>query len=369
MSVLTLLAGVLLLLLLLRDVYVTVFVARGPAGPITGRLYVYAWQLWHRLFGHSTPEARRRLSHLGPLLVPLTILIWAFVLWLGFALIFLPYARQFQLDGAAPFPGWFNALYISGYSITTLGIGDVTPTGMALRLVMVLAGATGFILITVAVTYLLSVSGALGRMTSLSFEIYRFVGRDEGYGPVNVLIVAARTQSHDELTNWLGSTASALSQVVQSEDEFPLLHYFHMPNERAMPLALADLLEIVTLCRTLLDPEVYPVVTQGLVSAGTQRIVMRYFHALRPKYERIQVEAGRVEQDRQRRFEASWAALEAGGVRLRTKGEAWQRYWELRQEWDTQSASLCLQFGYPCLEDWPALPGRQPGARKDFVED
>lgn len=164
------------------------------------------------------------------------------MLLLGLMLLLLPYASIFEVNGHVAFPPWFNALYISAYSISTLGVGDVTPNGQLARLIMVTAAASGFVLITVAVTYLLSVYGALERMRALAFEIYHFVGRADGGTPANLLVTVAASQSADELGGWLASTTSALSQVVQSGDEFPLLHFLHMPDERALPLALSDLL-------------------------------------------------------------------------------------------------------------------------------
>ncbi|MFC4637910.1 potassium channel family protein [Deinococcus hohokamensis] len=285
--------------------------------------------------------------------MPLTILMWAAILWLAFSLLLLPYAASFQSTRSDPLPDWFKAFYISGYSMTTLGIGDLVPSGKAPRLVIVLASAMGFILITVAVTYLLSVYAALERMSALAFEIHHFIGRSEGMGPVEVLKRAAQTRTPDELSNWLASTASGLAQVVQSEDEFPLLHYFHMPDERAMPLALMDLLELTSLCQSVLDPEAYPVVAGGLVSAGTQRIVLRYFGTLTPRYAHVEVSEARLAHDRQWRFDAAWNALDLAGIKLRPRPDALERYVRLRQQWDAHSVSLCLQFGYPAFEAWP----------------
>ena len=80
---------------------------------------------------------RRQLAQLGPLLVPFTVLVWAALLWLGFTLVFLPWS-----PAESGFPGWFTALYVSGYSVTTLGTGDITPSGRWPRALMVLAAAS-----------------------------------------------------------------------------------------------------------------------------------------------------------------------------------------------------------------------------------
>ncbi|GGK39304.1 hypothetical protein GCM10008955_36390 [Deinococcus malanensis] len=174
---------------------------------------------------------------------------------------------------------------------------------------MVLAATSGFVLISVAVTYLLSVYAALARMTALAFEIHRFVGRDEGLVAVDVLVTVAEAEAASELSDWLASTASSLAEVVQADDEYPLLHYFHFPDERALPVALSDLPEVVTLCRTLLLPGAFPALTGGLVIAGTERVARSYSMALIRKFEGRPVDGGRLARSRRTAFETAWSAL------------------------------------------------------------
>lgn len=353
MSVAFTLLGAVLLLLLVWDLHATVFVPRGPAGPLARRLYRLCWHGWHRLIGDRTPGARRRLAWIGPLLIPFTVLLWAGLLLVGFMLLLLPYAGTFEVNDQVAFAPWFNALYISAYSVSTLGVGDVTPNGELARVIMVAAAASGFVLITVAVTYLLSVYGALERMTALAFEIHRFVGRSDGYAPADVLVAVSETDSADELSAWLASTATSLSQVVQSDDEFPLLHFFHMPDERSLPLALSDLLELVTLCRTVLSPGAFPALTGGLVSGGTERIARSYFTALDRKFKpRAGVDQNeQLSRERRAAFEQAWTRLQGGKVPLRPEGEAWARYAASRSTWDEASPRLRARFGYPAFDD------------------
>ncbi len=171
MSWLAAIAGVIVLLTLVWDVYSTVFVPHGPAGPVSRRLYASAWSGWRRVAGRLPPESRRhRLSLLGPLLVPLTVLTWFSMLVVGYALIYYPWAEAFLVSPpeVGKFPSWAKALYFSGYSATTLGVGDVVPRGVVLRFVSVLEAAHGFMLFSVAVTYLLSIYTVLNRATALA---------------------------------------------------------------------------------------------------------------------------------------------------------------------------------------------------------
>ncbi len=167
---------------------------------------------------------------------------------MGYALLYYPWAETFLISPAETgvLPAWLKVLYRSGYSATTLGIGDVVPHSGALRLVAVSEAAHGFMLFSVGITYLLSIYAALNRTTALALEISRFVGRGDGGDPVDLLIATACAGAERDIRDWLVRTTSSLARVVQAEAQYPLLHYFHVPDDdRALVVALADLLEVV----------------------------------------------------------------------------------------------------------------------------
>lgn len=126
------------------------------------------------------------------------------------------------------------------------------------------------------------------------------------------------------MSGWLASSATSLPQVVQSGDEFPLLHFLHMPDERLLPLALADLLGVVTLCRTRLCPGAFPALAGGLVNAGTERVARSDFTGLDRKFRKSTLEDrdARIAHERRAAFERAWARLGAAEVPLRPRDEA-----------------------------------------------
>ena len=106
-------AGIGLLGLLMLDVFGTVFVPRGGAGVATGLLYRSAWTIWRRLSQPGPSSNRRFLALVGLLLLPATVVLWAFELVLAFALIYLPWRSELvfpQSDGGSSFIG---SLYVS----------------------------------------------------------------------------------------------------------------------------------------------------------------------------------------------------------------------------------------------------------------
>jgi hypothetical protein len=348
------LVGVFALLMLVGDVYATVFVPRGSAGPLSRRLYAASWKGWSQFGDRLPPDRRRRwLALIGPLLVPLTVMVWGALLVVGYALLYYPWAGTFFVSPAETegLPAWLKALYYSGYSATTLGIGDVVPHSGALRLVAVVEAAHGFMLFSVGVTYLLSIYTALNRTTALALEISRFMGRGDGGDPVGLLITMVHAGAERDIRDWLARTASSLARVVQAEAQYPLLHYFHVPDDdHALPVALTDLLEVVTLGRALLSPADFPALAEGPPSAAIERLV---WHHLRQGADQLgsrALDAQALEQERRKSYLDARARLEAASVPVREDGEAWAAYAALRAEWDASAQRVRAHFGYsePC---------------------
>jgi hypothetical protein len=242
-------------------------------------------------------------------------------------------------------PAWAAALYYSVYAATTLGVGDVVPRGAALRLVAAAEAALGLVLVTAAVTYLLSVNSALNRATALALATSRFIGRRDGADPVDVLVTMAHAGAEEDVRDWLARSVADLASIVQAEGLYPLLHYFHEPSDdHALPVALADLLEVATLCRALLAPEHFPALALGPASAAVDRIGRHYLVETQITSEWD--ERG-LTKERRQRYEAARARLAAAGVPLREDGEAWRAYAEMRAGWDAADRRVRAYLGYP----------------------
>jgi hypothetical protein len=145
------LVGFAVLVLLLVDVVQTVFVPRGDAGPLTRRVHRAVWGAARRGVRRG-PRRRQVLALVGPVLLPLTVLLWAVELVVGFALVYLPLSERFVVpeEGGTPSPAAL-ALYVSGYSATTLGVGDVSAGDTLVRMLIVVEAACGFAVFSVGI--------------------------------------------------------------------------------------------------------------------------------------------------------------------------------------------------------------------------
>jgi hypothetical protein len=189
--------------------------------------------------------------------------------------------------------------------------------------------------------------------TALALEISHVIGRGEGKQPADVLIAMARSGSEHDLAAWLVRTSSSLATVVQSEEQYPLLHYFHIPNDdHALPIALADLLDVATISRSLLSPVHFPTLAQGPSSIVVQRITSDHLSGGARIFARDVPGPELLEQERRRKYVAARTRLAAAGVPLREEEHAWPIYVDLRLRWDTADNVVRAHFGYPELDGY-----------------
>lgn len=335
MTITLFILGLVVLILLTIDVHSTVFIPRGQPGLLSRRFYRACWILWKGISEHL-PERWRRvfLSQLGPILVPLTVILWGALLVFSFALIYAPWVGRFEISPpeSGPMPDWALAFYYSGYSAVTLGVGDVVPNGTVPRLMEVVEASFGFALFTVSITYLLSVYSARNESAALAVAISRYVGSGEGDDPVSLLIGVAKSSAAEGMGDWLGQIAFSLATLVELRGQYPLLHYFHEPNDdRAVPIALSELMELITLCRAMLDPEAYPALADGPTVRAVERLGVHYLADFRWT---DQHDEDVLRKRRRRHYEAARSRFEDAGIALRADDQAWERFNHIMSKWD-----------------------------------
>ena len=216
MRMLAVAAGSLLLLLAAWDTVLTLLhpTARGPLSYVANRgTWRVTQTLSRRLLGG------RGLSYAGPLAVVINVLAWVVALWLGFALIYLPFMDSFAFVASTPFQGrgFGEALYISGTALTTVGFGDVVATGMAFRLATIAEAASGFGILSGAIAYVLSVYPLLSQLRSTGIQM-----ADSGALELDGATEVVRSAGPSEL-------AAVVRELTENHEHlrrFPVLYYF-----------------------------------------------------------------------------------------------------------------------------------------------
>jgi hypothetical protein len=198
--------------------------ARGPLSYVANRLtWVGVRGFSLRLFGG------RWLSYAGPVAVAGNVLAWVFVLWIGYALVYLPFIDSFSFDPNTPFEGkgFVEALYVSGAILTTAGFGDVVATGDALRLTTVLEAASGFGALSAAIAYVLSVYPLTTELRSTGMQL----------ADHRVLVLSGAVRAVRESgTSVLAGLVREMTEAHEHLRRYPVLYYFES-GDKEEPLS------------------------------------------------------------------------------------------------------------------------------------
>ncbi|HEV2706564.1 MAG TPA: ion channel [Pyrinomonadaceae bacterium] len=353
--------GVVLLLVVAYDVYATILHARARSGPVSESLNRTVWNA-ARFVAFKLTRARRHhlLNAVGPLLLPSLIVVYIVLLVCAFALIYFPrMPAQFTTSAQETGLPWMEALYFSGTTLTTLGYGDIAPRTVEMRLVAMAEAATGFALISLAVTYLLSVYGALERKRAVALSFYHqaeqganvagFITHHFVRGNFYGLDAALRTATRD------------LQGLLESHIEHPVIYYFH-PGEvhKGMPRMLFLELETCAVIGSCLDEEEYAELCHHpevrTLGATARHVLRELVRAL--DIERRSSLRGEITHEEQtrwgHRYRRTLKQLKAAGVRtVRDEEAGLAAYCEQRDEWDAQLRRFSSFSGY----DWDEVTG------------
>jgi Ion channel len=353
--------GALLLAFVARDVHVTILHSSGRNGPLSRLLAKSIWRL-ALASAFRLPRQRRhkRLNSIGPVLMPLLVGWYIILLIIGFALIYYPHMPEhFSIIADATSPPWIESFYFSGITLTTLGYGDIVPKTNVMRVAAFMEAASGLGLISLAITYLLSVYRSLERKRAAAVAFYH-----EAEGGANVVELLANHSVAGKLSGiapTLRMAARDLQETLESHVEHPILHYFH-PSQvyKSLPRVLFLSLEICAVIKSCLDSEEYEEIRERpevrILESSALHVLSEFTALLELEKESSRRVETRFEEARRwkGRFEQTITGLEEIGIRSRKDTAAgWKIYQALRDEWEPQLYALASYLGY----DWDEVTG------------
>lgn len=237
--------GALIILTVLWEAFETVVLPRRVTRRfrLTVVFYKSTWGIWKIIARRILKISRREtlLSFYGPLSLLFLFIFWAAGLIFGFGLL---YFSEAQVDVATA--KFTTALYLSGTTLFTLGIGDVVPHAAVGRFLVVAESGLGF--------------GFLALVLSYLPVIYQAFSRRE----VNIVLLDARAGSPptaaellrrhsgasgiDSLMQLLRDWERSSAEILESHISYPAVAYFRSQHNNESWLgALSAMLDLTAL--------------------------------------------------------------------------------------------------------------------------
>lgn len=232
--------GVILLIITAADLINTSLSARG-AGFITRRLTKSIWKFLLRLTKNR--GNRKILEKSGSIILVSILINWLLLIWFSASLMFISQVDSLKNVETNTSTTIVSKIFYTGYTLSTLGLGDIEPHGSLWEILTSTLSFTGLILISIAITYLIPVVSA--EIEKRKISVY----------------ITTLGSSVDEilLNHWDGKTFYRLEQAfsnltpmiilhAQSHKAYSVLHFFHTSNKKeAFVLNLTNLDETLTI--------------------------------------------------------------------------------------------------------------------------
>jgi hypothetical protein len=354
-------AGVALLALIAFEVYATVLHSTAHLGPIGERLNRVVWRASCFAANRMSRTRRHRvLNVVGPLLMPTLIVGLVVTLVFAFALIYYPRMPAAFIFTSRPARGdFFDAIYFSGVTLTSVGYGDIVPGTNAMRLLAMIEGAAGLALITLAIAYLLMIYTALERKRAVALSFYHQAG--EGADAAGYIAHHFVEGKFYGLRESLREAARDIQGLLESHVEHPVINYFH-PFEvyKGFPRIVFLLLEICAISRTSLDPGQYSELRNypevRTLEANTRYVLDELVASLGlERRERKRDDKRPADEQRWlKRYRLNLSRLAEAGIETREDAaRGFAEYRALREEWEDKLQRLSNYLGY----DWDEITG------------
>ena len=210
-------------------IFVTVFyditwtiLSAAQSGPLT----LFVTRVF-RTIARAFRNHDRILQALGILTFLTTIIIWYSLIWTAWVFIFLTKRNGILRTVTGDSATIVEVIYFSGYTIFTLGIGDIIPMTTTYMLLTALCCASGFFMVSITAAYLLSASAAI-------IAQRQFAGHMSTIGKTceDIIVNAWNPESGDlkSLDWYLQRYAREIVNGAEMLLMYPIICNFHSPD-------------------------------------------------------------------------------------------------------------------------------------------
>lgn len=341
-DILSVLAGLAVILLVLNDVFQSVVVPRAVGRRWRISFYVWrvSWRVWPvlawKLYTADDDKREDFLAIFAPFMLVVLLFIWAAGIIFGYGLIFW----GLRAGVVPPIHSLGEALYFSGTSAMTIGFGDVVGKSGGARFFSILAAVSGFSTFSIVTAYLFLIFASFQNRETFVVTL----GARAGTPPsgVNLLCIAGYSQTRDDFSRVLADAQHWVAQLMESHLAYPVLAFFRSSHDyESWVGTLGTLLDASTLLMTTVD--------------GTHGQSRLFFNLARhatsdlARYFRLDGDSNDAGIERAE-FDRACDRLESAGYTLRERDAAWKRFAELRSTYAGHLNAMAAFFEIPPLQ-------------------
>ncbi len=299
--------------------------------------YLTSWRAY-RLFSDRVVHPKRQaafLSIFGPLSLLGLFAVWGISLLFAFALMNWSFHSPFQLaDGGAM--NFLLDLYVSGTTLTTLGLGDVTPRSAAARLITVIEAGLGLGLVALVIGYLPTLYQAFSRR---EVEISLLDAR--AGSPPSATELLRRSASHgrpEGFARLLASWERWCAEIMESHISYPVLCYFRSQHtNQSWVTAISAILDTCALCISCLEHE--SIAQAHLTFAMARHAVVDITQVFYKK-----PSTDMPERLSRASFQTICDQLRETGLKVCAEQDSWNRLEEMRRLYEPYVVTLSLHL-------------------------
>jgi hypothetical protein len=358
--------GILLILIILLDIFLTVLYARIGTSIIGSRIGRLVWAFFVEASSAFGSRRGTVLSICGPVILVLLVGVWALGLTLGAALIMHPELGTSirATNGETP-TDFVTAMYAGGTSMAIVGASDFTPHTSPTRLLFLFNSLIGMSVMSLTLTYLMQVYTALQRRNVLAMNIH-FLSMCTGDAAELLARLGPRGQFSGGYTN-LSELGVEMTQSKEAHHFYPVLFYFRFSDPyHSVSRSTLVALDTVSLIKSALDDQKYG----WLKEAGSVAQLWEASMMLVTTLENTFVPRGLPDREAQpdqqtrelwrERYRAARLRLRQAGIEIAADGQAGaESYIACRRQWDSHIKNLAPSMAYSLEEIDVAIRGPQ----------
>jgi len=240
--------GLLLLLFVFYDsLKTTLAVSRD--GPLTQKitLYIRVCSLGIlKKFASVSFFKDHIVTSIGTVTLMTVVFSWYFLLWVAWALLFTwdPSGIVNTLSSEPTLEDTVGAyIYFAGFSLTTLGVGDLSPRTSLYRILACISALNGFFFVSLTATYTFNVVQAFSQSREVSIKIWSLGSR-----PRKILLNCWNGENFGVLENQISQINQDIASQGQLQHNFPtMFNYYSTRRRSTLFVQIANYLELIYL--------------------------------------------------------------------------------------------------------------------------